>query len=593
MSIPVLTQVYQEVRRLAIAGSVVAPGDFRLKKLLPSLDAAAEKAPVVAKVAEAARNLIDGPEAQSAQSLLELTAIVSAILATQGATGCPGTLEPLETTPLNRTTTHISAQLLKQTQDALERSGGGRLDFIRDAHRQGVFRDLRMVFPALKAIESSYAELVDYLADRVLPEYGPAIVPILRSQFQLSGGRGHPRRLILLAKLDPEGTRSLVQECLENGGKDVKIAAISLLRDENLPELRKFAQAKSQDIRLAAFQALSKIDHPEAKKILATVLEGKDLGLVCMILQREATPAFLAPVLTEAIHRECRPLLGTTDPSAISTAVERLVTLIRVLPKKESPESDRVLLELFEQRQSFLTIRGESYSGSDLVETIIQTMALGSPEVQSVLARAHATIPPERLKEAVVAACASLPAAEVYELFSPYLQVMPDTAKQSKLDPKQKAALESLIHGFQEWRSICVMNKAMAGRPVDARWVAAAIRLGRLDFLRCVVSAHHPEAEAFLSALYDAARTEQKFPEPFSEFALAMIQLEHPRAAEVVMTWLEVNPGHRDFFWISQMIQKLPTAALPRFQELVARLPESSAKQVQDLIDRLLKTANT
>ena len=33
MSIPVLTQVYDEVRRLAIAGSVVAPGDFRLKKL--------------------------------------------------------------------------------------------------------------------------------------------------------------------------------------------------------------------------------------------------------------------------------------------------------------------------------------------------------------------------------------------------------------------------------------------------------------------------------------------------------------------------------------------------------------------------------
>jgi hypothetical protein len=36
MAIPVLNQVYDETRRLAIAGSAVAGGDFRLKKLLPT-----------------------------------------------------------------------------------------------------------------------------------------------------------------------------------------------------------------------------------------------------------------------------------------------------------------------------------------------------------------------------------------------------------------------------------------------------------------------------------------------------------------------------------------------------------------------------
>ena len=55
MSIAVLTQVYDEARRLAIAGSVVARGDFRLKKLLPPLEQAGAKAPVFAKVAEARR----------------------------------------------------------------------------------------------------------------------------------------------------------------------------------------------------------------------------------------------------------------------------------------------------------------------------------------------------------------------------------------------------------------------------------------------------------------------------------------------------------------------------------------------------------
>src|SRR5262245_65579538 len=96
MSIPVLIQTYDEVRRLAIAGSVVAPGDFRLKKLIPPLEQAGAKAPVFARVAESAKALVEGPETTSSESLLELTALVSAVLYTQGETSAPGKLEPIE-----------------------------------------------------------------------------------------------------------------------------------------------------------------------------------------------------------------------------------------------------------------------------------------------------------------------------------------------------------------------------------------------------------------------------------------------------------------------------------------------------------------
>ena len=57
MSIPVLIEVYDEMRRLAIAGSAVAPGDFRLKKLIPPLEKSGEKVPVFAKVAQAVCHL--------------------------------------------------------------------------------------------------------------------------------------------------------------------------------------------------------------------------------------------------------------------------------------------------------------------------------------------------------------------------------------------------------------------------------------------------------------------------------------------------------------------------------------------------------
>ena len=53
MSIAVLNEVYNETRRLAIAGSGLASGDYRLKKLISPLQKAGQKAPVFRKVAEA------------------------------------------------------------------------------------------------------------------------------------------------------------------------------------------------------------------------------------------------------------------------------------------------------------------------------------------------------------------------------------------------------------------------------------------------------------------------------------------------------------------------------------------------------------
>ena len=70
MSIPVLTQVYDEVRRLSIAGSVVAAGDFRLKKLVPPLEQAGQKAPVFAKVAQAVEAVVESNEKTAAEALL-------------------------------------------------------------------------------------------------------------------------------------------------------------------------------------------------------------------------------------------------------------------------------------------------------------------------------------------------------------------------------------------------------------------------------------------------------------------------------------------------------------------------------------------
>src|SRR5438270_670712 len=229
MSIAVLNQVYDEARRLAVAGSVVAKGDFRLKKLVAPLEQAGAKAPVFAKVAEAVNKVIDGPEESSAESLLELTSLVTAVLYTQGETGLPGELQPIETTSLGGETAQTSARLLKPLLEALNTTGSGRLELVKDGHERGAFRDIRLVKWALKGLDDPYSEVADYLEEKVLPMSGKAILPELRRTYDPKGTKGHPRRLRSMHALDPAGTRELVKQALEEGSKEVKVAAFSCL----------------------------------------------------------------------------------------------------------------------------------------------------------------------------------------------------------------------------------------------------------------------------------------------------------------------------------------------------------------------------
>src|SRR5712671_5760871 len=96
MSLALIEESAREVRRLAIAGSPLAVGDFRLKKLIPALEQAGAKAPVFAQVAKGIGDLVNGKEADSAATLLSLSTLLNAILYTQGQTGTDGDYRDLE-----------------------------------------------------------------------------------------------------------------------------------------------------------------------------------------------------------------------------------------------------------------------------------------------------------------------------------------------------------------------------------------------------------------------------------------------------------------------------------------------------------------
>lgn len=55
MSIALILELHNELRRIIIAGSEMAVGDFRLKRILPQMRKSGESVPVFAKVADATK----------------------------------------------------------------------------------------------------------------------------------------------------------------------------------------------------------------------------------------------------------------------------------------------------------------------------------------------------------------------------------------------------------------------------------------------------------------------------------------------------------------------------------------------------------
>src|SRR6476661_7452469 len=121
MSIALIQESAKEVRRLAIAGSPLAVGDFRLKKLIAPLEQAGAKVPVFAQVAKAIGDLVNGSDTESAAHLLN---------------------------PSTRTTSRV----LKPLVVALTSTGGGRFEVVRSAVERGAFNDLRLIEPSIRAL---------------------------------------------------------------------------------------------------------------------------------------------------------------------------------------------------------------------------------------------------------------------------------------------------------------------------------------------------------------------------------------------------------------------------------------------------------
>jgi HEAT repeats len=630
MSIAVLTQVYDEMRRLAIAGSVTAGGDFRLKKLIPSLEQAGAKAPVFAKVAQAVKVLVEGTEQTSAAALLELCTLVNAVLYTQGETGLDGAWADIETTDLGPQTSQVSASVLKPLLEALTTTGSGRLEIIKDSFERGAFRDVRLVKPALDAIDDTYPEIGDFLAKKVLRLYGKALLPDLKSRFDPKGSKGgHLRRLALLHQLDPAGTREIVKQALENGSKEIKVVAIECLGDspedlafllelsvaknkdvreaalealakqieclgnspEDLPFLLEQALAKNKDIRRAALKALAKQDADAAIETFQQALMGDDINIAIQPIQQSRSPKLLKAVIDEA-GRQLEALFKTKNTSKekneVGNGVNRLLLLLSSLEGRDDTATEEFLVKLFQRHKEILGLKGEP-SGAAINDGVAKLMGGGSEKVQKMLTDSHATLSPDILGIAFEAARKSMKPAEVFDAFSPYLLATVDEKKKER-DParaKRAAIIQAITAASMGSYSLDELNKIYEDGTWDPRWLDVAVEIGNEELTCCLARSTHEGCRELLSKVlgegYEAFANDSSVPFGRIDVLKTMIRIEHPDAIPSLIETIKKsdsdNPGFH-LYWVGSLIRGLPKTALAPLEALLPTLREETADQL-------------
>lgn len=596
MSIPILAQVYDEVRWLSIAGSVVAAGDFRLKKLVAPLEQAGQKAPVFAKVAQAVTRLVESNEKTSAESLLDISTLINAILYTQGETGRTGQLEKIETTDLGQHATQASARVLKPLLEALGSTGSGRLEIIKDAHERGVFRDLRLVKPALGALDDVYPEIGDFVAKEVLPLYGKAILPELRATFDQKGRAGHVRRLALLHQLDPEGSRATVKKALEEGSKEVKVAAISCLggSPEDLSFLLEQAKSKAKDVREAALKALGKSDSGEAVASLQEALQSGDIDLAVEPIRTSTSPQLLKFVLEQA-KAQLQALLGgkEQDKNAVSKHAARLLSLLECMRGREDKATDELLVWAFAHRDKLATVKGEP-GGKDIEQRLVSIMAAGPEKAQAALVDAHASLPDDELAQAFVAACHSRKAAEVYAMFSPYLTAKVDDKKKKRDSAfAKREAIGEVITQNWRWRRYDPLDAGEENNllsKLDPRWLDLAVARNHLELVQALARPGHAKANQLLGQVFDERLKKSKDLWECGQVVQTMVRVQHPAATDAAVAVIEKHAkGNQGYglYWIGQLIPQLPKEALPKLEALLPTLPDKMVDQLLDYVTQL------
>jgi hypothetical protein len=580
MSLALIHESAKEVRRLSIAGSTLAVGDFRLKKLIGPLEQAGTNVPVFAQVAKAIGDLVNSKETDSAAHLLNLSTLLNAILYTQGQTGTTGDFQELSVSGASSCTTRTAARVLKPIIEALTTSGGGRFEIVKGAVDRGAFNDLRLIEPSIRALDDSYPELADLVADKILPGYGPCVIPLLKPKLDLKGKRSDARRLTILHRLDPAGTIELCKAALEDGSPEVKVAAIACLgkHEECLPVLLDQTSSKNKTIRGAALEALAAHERPEITKLFTDLIKGKALDLLAKPLRATRNQEVLNSLLGEG--KRVFGLLLKVDAEQLP----RYSEILDCLQQRKDAEVEEFLLNCFRQCDKLAKLKAAKNSpitGADLMTSLATLLyIIASPKAFEALLEKRNVLPPAAFSQVLGSALCIWTPDKVYQEFAPLLEDKKGAGKEKSEELQRTIYAASYFNGFSVFGELVEVepdsSDAQALKQVewDPRWLDAAIKANQPAIVCRFARPGHKGAVSYLLKLLDA-KTEI----PTGLIIQALARGQYPKLSDCFVELVKKKTKRAQYLdWELQQLfstaRFLPVADLPKLDAFAATLDE-------------------
>ncbi|TMV52341.1 HEAT repeat domain-containing protein [Paenibacillus mesophilus] len=608
MSTALLQELMQEVRRLYIAGSELAAGDFRLKRLLPQFVQLGERAPVFKRLGEGIATLVEphaGQTGTSAESLQELGLLLGSVLRTQGSVSPEGELKAIENRPVPLST-GLSYRKLAAVRTALTTTGGGRYEVIVQAFEAGMFRDLRLLPHAIAALDDPYVEVAEYAMSHILPSYGPSIVPLLSESFDPSGGKPETRKLQVIGAAGGDSAAEYINQAAETGSEEVRATAIGLLagRERYVEALIGWTKDKKKAIREAAYLALAEGGSARAAERLYDAFSGKDIELAA-----EAARRCRANGLTESLVRdldaELKHAAGLNDDEKKRAAAwSKIGHFMTALDGKQSEVLRDVYAYAADQYPLFV-----SYGWLDLIDAAASYFEQDDSE--QALALLH-ELERQNVRYVPYAFRASFRLMEPAELYERYagaliskwklLQTNKDIAKRKQA---LFAAIQSIVitRDYREYpmlwsgtdetttlSTVAMTPSEQLAELWDARWLDCFIEQNALELV-CAFA--RPGHESCVKFLLGKLENNPEFRNPFAGMLLCGLERAGAREdvrQEALMKALEDKRNSNCYYFeghVLEQLYRLPAQYRERLEAVLSKFNYTAGQQLRYVLETM------
>lgn len=529
MNLQPLFDVKARLEQAAIAGTGLLAEDFRLQRAAENLKPLAAASPVFAKIDNGLQTLLSAPAEERSGQLLDLLALVDAVVYTQGTSGIAGELTPLPTGV--GTCAPLSYGQLQPLLEALTSTGGGRTNLIKDIweNHPEYFGDFRVLPFVIRGLGEGYAELADLIAD-ILKAQPPEITPLLKKDFDPAGKKDMVRRVEVISALEGPAATSWLKEVLPEAKKDVRTAIITALgadsqNTEFLLELSKSERGSNRD---AALQSLALQEGDEIQKFWNKEVSKNSRSV------RFLAPSFSgwASDLTAAgLRNRLEKALAASKPVSMEDEEE-----LRLWLDAANHKSSPAMLDFwrFADEHSDSISQLKNHNGrplefdTQLADRLFYFLCDTGTRPLCDLCRElweKNTGQSRWLPHAVLAALLTCPAAEVYDCFSPYVLTTKPLVGSKQKQEFNDAVLKGLSHvSWSEEKNTYVIaagNLPLA-QPLDSRWI------GRLT-----------------GAVWKTSFERQQLPfhigEQLESFDICLVRLVNPSEEEMralIIQWL-------------------------------------------------------